>query len=241
MTDWDTTGALLTFVSNQNTDYGRAIEEAKRDLDVFKKAYMAAERDKSEAEEKFEKEKKALTDELNAFRVCRYIHWLDPQLTSSTQASENRERRVVALIDGDGAIFQPFLIAMGKEGGHIAALKLTEGITRYLAPNQFQLHVYVFHNKRGLSNTLKRFGHLEAAAKFDDFIVGFNQAAERFAIIDAGELKEGSDHKIRGIYVFYAPSRLSDADRHTAYLDDNISSPYTSKVFFGGCHDNGYV
>jgi hypothetical protein len=102
------------------------------------------------------------------------------------------------LIDGDGAIFLPSLIAMGKEGGHTAASKLSETVTRYLAPNQFQLHVHVFHNKRGLANTLKRSGYQEAGTKFDDFIVGFNQAAERFSIIDAGELKEGSDHKMRG-------------------------------------------
>jgi len=31
---------------------------------------------------------------------------------------------------------------------------------------------------------------------FDDFIVGFNQADEHFAIIDAGHYKEGSDNKI---------------------------------------------
>jgi hypothetical protein len=132
---------------------------------------------------------------------------------------------------------------MGTEGGHLAATKLAESITRYLAPNQFQLHVYVFHNKRGLSTTLKRVNLHEAAAKFDDFIVGFNQAAQRFAIIDAGELKEGSDHKIRGGF-FHESASIPISEAHpldTAYLDDNISSPQTLKVLFGGCHDNGYV
>lgn len=47
---------------------------------------------------------------------------------------------------------------------------------------------------------------------FDDFVVGFNQAAERFAMIDAGELKEGSDHKMRGTLVVPAPP---DRARHT--------------------------
>jgi len=42
-------------------------------------------------------------------------------------------------------------------------------------------------------------------------------------MIDAGELKEGSDHKMR------------------AYLEDSIYSAGTLKVLFGGCHDNGYV
>jgi len=148
---------------------------------------------------------------------------------------------VVALIDGDGAIFLPSLMAMGKEGGHVAALKLTESINRYLAPNQFQLHVYVFHNKRGLSNTLKRSGQHEASSKFEDFIVGFNQAAERFAIIDAGELKEGSDHKIRGVLSINLPVHLAKLTHHAAYLEDNICSSQTLKVFFGGCKHKSIV
>jgi len=105
---------------------------------------------------------------------------------------------VVVLIDGDGAIFLPSLIAEGKKGGHEAASRLSESIKAHLDPLQFQLHVYVFHNRRGLMATLKRCGYAEAAVMFDDFVVGFNQAAERFAMIDAGELKEGSDHKMRG-------------------------------------------
>ena len=102
------------------------------------------------------------------------------------------------LIDGDGAIFLPSLIAEGKKGGHEAASLLTGSIKSDLDPHQFQLHVHVFHNRRGLINTLKRAGYGDAAAMFDDFVVGFNQASERFAMIDAGELKEGSDHKMRG-------------------------------------------
>ena len=105
---------------------------------------------------------------------------------------------MVVLIDGDGAIFLPSLIAQGKKGGHEAATRLVEVTRAHLEPCQFQLHVYVFYNRRGLMSILKRCGHGEAAVMFDDFVVGFNQAAERFAIIDTGELMEGSDHKMRG-------------------------------------------
>ena len=76
---------------------------------------------------------------------------------------------------------------------------------------------------------------------FDEFVVGFNQAAERFAIIDAGELKEGSDHKIRGVPLvpYLTPNvhrRRLHESRPKAYLDDNIYSTQTLKVFFGGEH-----
>ena len=46
---------------------------------------------------------------------------------------------------------------------------------------------------------LKRCGYGDAATIFGDFVVGFNQAAERSATTDAGELKEGVDHKMRGM------------------------------------------
>lgn len=199
-------GAIVNHVTVQCRDQSERLEEAVRDLEVFKKAYRKAEDDIRAREEKFEQEKQVLNDE---------IHQL--------KAVEAREKRVVVLIDGDGAIFLPSLIAEGKKGGHEAASRLTESIKAQLEPHQFQLHVYVFHNRRGLIATLKRSGNPEAAIMFDDFVVGFNQAAERFAMIDAGELKEGSDHKMK------------------AYLDDNINSPQTLKVFFGGCHDNGYI
>ena len=122
-------------------------------------------------------------------------------VSSCIQAIEAREKRVVVLIDGDGAIFHPSFIADGKKGGHRAASRLSESVKAYpdLDSHQFQLHVYVFHNRRGLITTLRRSGYDAAANAFDDFVVGFNQAAERFAMIDAGELKEGSDHKMRGM------------------------------------------
>ena len=103
------------------------------------------------------------------------------------------------LIDGDGTIFLPSLIAEGNKGGFEAASRLTESIETHLEPHQFQLHVYVFHNRRGLVASLKRSGYSEAAAMFDDFVVGFNQAAGRFAMIDVGEPNEGGDHKLKGI------------------------------------------
>ncbi|KAF9645684.1 hypothetical protein BDM02DRAFT_3101039, partial [Thelephora ganbajun] len=196
-------GAIVNHVTAQYQDQGRLLEETKRDLEVFKKAYYKAESEMHDREARFEQERQALADEIYHLKA--------------------REKRVVVLIDGDGAIFLPSLIADGKRGGHEAASRLTENIKAHLDPQQFQLHVYVFYNRRGLIATLKRSGYGEAATTFDDFVVGFNQAAERFAMIDAGELKEGSDHKMR------------------AYLDDNIYSAQTLKVLFGGCHDNGYV
>lgn len=220
-------GAIVNHVTIQSQDQGRLLEEMSRDLEVFKKAYHRAEREIQEREAKFDYEKRVLNDKIQhlevrlspyhtfSLRPLRLVLQVSPPQSKkvvndgqlmllvppSIQEIEAREKRVVVLIDGDGAIFLPSLIAEGKKGGHEAASRLTESIKAHLEPAKFQLHVYVFHNRRGLMNTLKRCGYPDAATMFDDFVVGFNQAAERFAMIDAGEIKEGSDHKMRGMQV----------------------------------------
>ena len=105
-------------------------------------------------------------------------------------------------MDGDGAIFTPQLISQGQAGGHSAAQKLSDAITYYLTStvgsNHYQLWVYIFLNKRGLMDTFGRVGHLLARNKFEEFTLGFNQAAERFMMVDVGGAKEAADAKIKG-------------------------------------------
>jgi hypothetical protein len=122
--------------------------------------------------------------------------------------------RIICLIDGDGAIFSDDLIAGGQSGGHRAATMLSEAAGQYLSSNygitQFQLWAYVFVNKRGLLDTFARAGLGMLKAKFDDFIMGFNQASERFMIVDVGSGKEAADAKIKGVpdllfFLFWFP------------------------------------
>ncbi|KAF8558842.1 hypothetical protein OG21DRAFT_1404128, partial [Imleria badia] len=141
--------------------------------------------------------------------------------------SQGHEKRVICLLDGDGTIFNPDLIAQGQEGGLEAARLLTESVRHFLTSDlrheKFHLWVYLFYNKRGLLETFSRVGLSPARLKFDDFIIGFNQAAERFLMVDVGGGKEAADAKIK------------------VYLEDNIRLPQTHKIIFGGSHDNGYV
>lgn len=39
--------------------------------------------------------------------------------------------------------------------------------------------------------------------KFEDFVIGFNQAAERFLMVDVGTAKEAADAKIKGSYAVH--------------------------------------
>ncbi|KIY49505.1 hypothetical protein FISHEDRAFT_22299, partial [Fistulina hepatica ATCC 64428] len=114
--------------------------------------------------------------------------------------------RLVVLLDGDGAIFSISRMESGRSGGFVAAKDLREAVKNYVeqtsnaAMSDAQIWVYVFLNKRGLSDTLGRAGHLQAKRKFDEFTVGFNEAAERFLMLDVGQVKEGADAKIKGCH-----------------------------------------
>ncbi|EAU84926.2 hypothetical protein CC1G_00445 [Coprinopsis cinerea okayama7 len=184
-------GILDRDISSQNT-----ISNLERELAVYKRAYADLDTEKQELQRLKQEAEKQLDD-----------------LKAQLQVNGHR---VVTLIDGDGAIFNPQFIVQGQVGGHEAASKLTDYITQYFQTNfgmnNYQIWVYVFLNKRGLLDTFGRTGELLARSKLDEFIYGFNQASERFMMVDVGSAKEAADAKIK------------------ALLESEIRS-----------HDNGYV
>jgi hypothetical protein len=98
-------------------------------------------------------------------------------------------------------IFTQELMSQGQEGGLAAARKLTERVRQFMSAEgleQYQLWVYLFYHKRGLLDTFGRVGLATVRAKFDDFMMGFNQAAERFIMVDVGGSKEAADAKLKG-------------------------------------------
>lgn len=67
-------GAIVNHVTTQCQDQGRLLEETKRDLEVFKKAYYKAERDMHDREAWFEQEKQTLNDEIHQLKVRLFPH-----------------------------------------------------------------------------------------------------------------------------------------------------------------------
>lgn len=160
-------------------------------------------------------------------------------MLTTTQGSA--DRRVVCLIDGDGAIFSPDLIAQGHDGGLLAAKMLAESVRQDFSSkyklDQFHLYVYVFYNKRGLVDAIGRAGHWNAKQKFDEFSFGFNQAAERFIMVDVGSGKEQADAKIKGLFPsVYCVACIWLKQPPAVHLEDNIRLPQTSKILFAGKH-----
>ena len=122
----------------------------------------------------------------------------------------------------EGTIFSPDLLAQGQEGGHRAAKMLFESVRQYfmsafqLDVDQKNFWVHIFYNKRGLMDAIGHAGHWAAKQGFEGFSLGFNQAAERFIMVDVGHGKEAADAKVK------------------VMLDYFIRLPQTSKILFGG-------
>jgi len=191
---------IARLISNE-TMFQNKIKQLEADLDVYKRIFSDT-----------IAEKKRLEDENDFLR--QNFEKQKETLEKQPQAS-----RVVVLLDGDGAIFVPQLIALGQAGGHKAASQLSQSIKEYIysfdESRQFQLSVYIFFNKRGLADTFNRYSYHSARGRLDDFVMGFNQSTERFMMVDVGNGKEAADSKIK------------------AFLEDEARSPQTYKIIFG--------
>jgi hypothetical protein len=196
-------GEIFSVLANESL-YRETIQKLETDLSVYKRAYNEVEAERRQLEnlkQEAEKQKEHLENQLQV-RSHSYVDRI------IAESATPQGHRIVTLLDGDGAIFSNDLIAQGQAGGHTAAQKLSDSIVQHLSTNygsnQYQLWVYVFFNKRGLMDTFGRVGLASLKQKFEDFVMGFNQAAERFLMVDVGTAKEAADAKIKGSYPFHA-------------------------------------
>lgn len=61
-----------------------------------------------------------------------------------------------------------------------------------------QIWLTVYCNKSGLLETLTN-NNVCTAEQFENFVIGFNQAAPLFSFVDVGSGKERADEKIKGL------------------------------------------
>lgn len=126
---------------------------------------------------------------------------------------------MLCVIDGDGNIFQDYLLTQSIEGGREAARILTSQISAYIQQQQSPippstilsnrptLWVSIFFNRKGLQNTLVKH-KVCSAEQFDAFLTGFSQASPMFHVVDVGFGKEAADSKIKGLFcgILYSPT-----------------------------------
>ncbi|KAL5419088.1 hypothetical protein PMIN03_000617 [Paraphaeosphaeria minitans] len=136
---------------------------------------------------------------------------------------------VLALIDGDGVIFQDALLrAAGSDGGSEAASRLQHAIrdhitTLYGNSGNWPIMVQIYVSLDKLANKLASVGLVDKPSALRTFAQGFSLNQSLFSIVDVGHGKERADHKIKEMLRTFS---------------DN---PTCRHIIFGGCHDAGYL
>lgn len=112
---------------------------------------------------------------------------------------------VLALIDGDGAIFNNDLLRAGKMGGERAANQLHTDIKRYiedLDPSSpganWPIMVQIFANLNGMAKVLRSCRIIDNTISLVEIIGQFNSTQPLFNYVDVGPGKERADHRVRG-------------------------------------------
>ncbi|KAF2688800.1 hypothetical protein K458DRAFT_414498 [Lentithecium fluviatile CBS 122367] len=136
---------------------------------------------------------------------------------------------VLALIDGDGVIFQDALLsAAANDGGSEAASRLQHAIRAHIASlysnsGNWPILVHIYLSLDKLAQKLASVGMLSHPQQLRTFAQGFSVNQPLFSIIDVGHGKERADHKIKEMLRTFS---------------DN---PTCKHIIFGGCHDAGYL
>jgi protein subunit release factor A len=121
---------------------------------------------------------------------------------------------VLALIDGDGAIFQDALLqAAAGDGGSEAASRLHHAIRGHVSSlhsnsGNWPIMVQVYLSLDKLAMKLAQVGLLHAPSELRSFAQRFSVNQDLFSIIDVGQGKERADHKIKGVYLTLPRSLL---------------------------------
>ena len=145
------------------------------------------------------------------------------------QMARGQERNpfVLVLIDGDGYVFDDDLVSNGAEGGQRAAQLLSDAVKRSMRKrglDQCRIMVRVYANLVGLSKTLAK-ANLTGKEKrsLAPFTANFTRSNDLFDFVDAGELEENADFKIRAMFRQFV---------------ENAQCKHT---YFAGCHNVGYL
>ena len=134
---------------------------------------------------------------------------------------------VLVLVDGDGYVFNDDMVRDGTDGGLKAARQINDAVEKSLARKGIEkcdIVVRVYANLVGLSKALYKGGLCGAEKRsLAPFAAGFNRAYGLHDFIDAGELKENADFKLRAMLELYA--------------DNN----HCKHIYLAACHDVGYI
>ncbi|KAG0649144.1 hypothetical protein D0Z07_4472 [Hyphodiscus hymeniophilus] len=140
----------------------------------------------------------------------------------------DKDPYVVVLIDGDGSKFLDELLQEPVTGAAKAAQRLNKEIKDYLKDTPLSavnlpILVRVFANLNDLARSLRLSNVIESADNMRTFAEQFTNSRAEFDFINVGRGKENADAKMRKMFNHF------------------MKNFQCKKIFFAGCHDNGYL
>ncbi|CZT23612.1 uncharacterized protein RCC_09326 [Ramularia collo-cygni] len=136
---------------------------------------------------------------------------------------------VLVLIDGDGMIFDNYLLRLGEDGGRQAANLITNAVDAWMPshvdgyPSNCRIVTRVYANVKGLADTCTRAGIVSSPTIIEDFVRGFTRSDDYFDFVDVGSGKDRADVKLN------------------ALLKLHVRGHQCRHILFGCSHDNGYA
>jgi Flp pilus assembly protein TadG len=125
---------------------------------------------------------------------------LNAQLRKTKQIMD-RNAYILALLDGDGMIFNKELIGKGEKGGKEAATLLHAALSEYVTDSLGHLDavrivVRIYGDTSNLADMLLKCKEIDKVGTFQDFVRGFNSTKLLFDFIDAGSRKDTAGDKL---------------------------------------------
>ncbi|KAL2266712.1 hypothetical protein VTJ83DRAFT_6064 [Remersonia thermophila] len=140
---------------------------------------------------------------------------------------QERNPFVLVLVDGDGYVFKDSLLGKRTDGGSEAAQLLNDEVKASLRRRGLehcQVMIRIYANVHGLSKALSKMGVVSTESRsMAPFIASFNRSYGLTEFIDAGQLKENADFKLRALLRLYA------------------ENSQCKHIYFAACHDVGYI
>lgn len=204
-------------------------------LESFRRSDQARETLVYEVIRQYDQLKQAYQEKCNDFENEKQArrHWQNEHNTVKNDLAVVRQTMdgspfVLALIDGDGVIFQDILLSASRDGGSDAAHRLHQEIRahilgQYETVGQWSIMVQIYANFEGLGRKLSSVGIIKTPQDLHAFARSFSLNQPLFSFVDVGSGKERADHKIKEMLRLF------------------ISNYSCKHIIFGGCHDNGYL
>ncbi|GAP92346.2 putative ccch zinc finger DNA binding protein [Rosellinia necatrix] len=141
--------------------------------------------------------------------------------------TQERNPFALVIVDGDGYIFKDEFLQEGPDGGTQAAHHLNSVVKKSLREKGLgdcDVMIRIYANLTNLSRFLFKNGLTTADKRsLSPFVANFNRSFGLTDFVDAGELKENADFKIRALLSFYA------------------ENSQCKHIYFAACHDVGYI